>query len=69
MMFVPFACSTHVNICLDAATYIDCWYNVNITYKRTVPEISESGPNALSYVFFFLIEHSTILLVNLFSLI
>ena len=51
MMFVPFACSTHVNICLDAATYIDCWYNVNITSKRTVPEISESGPNASSYVF------------------
>ena len=34
MMFVPFACSTHVNIYLDAATYIGCWYNVNITSKE-----------------------------------
>ena len=24
MMFVPFACSTHINIYLDAATYIAC---------------------------------------------
>ena len=40
VMFVPLACSTHVKIHLDEATYISFQYNANITSKRAEPQIS-----------------------------